>query len=123
ETATMAPLHLSLRGGTARAGSPYFVVASASGQVPGAPYQNDTIPIAIDWLTGIITVSLLTPWFAGFLGDLDQDGNSSGTMDLSMFAPFDPGLAGLRVTYAAYVFDAQLSPTGAASNPIDVFVR
>ena len=123
DTATMLPLHFDVRGGTARAGSPYFVIGSVSGQAPGAPYQNDVIPINVDWFTGILVVSLATPWFSGFLGDLDAAGNASATMDLSMFAPFDPGLAGLRITYAAYVWDSLLSPGGAASNPIDVFVR
>jgi predicted acyl esterase len=123
DTAVMAPVHLTIRAGAAHAHSPYFVTASASGQVPGTPYQNDVIPITVDWFTGVLTVSLNTPFFTGFLGDLDGDGNGSAVFDLSQFAPFDPGLAGLRVTFAAYAWDYILSPGGTASNPVDVFVR
>jgi hypothetical protein len=123
DTAVMAPVHFTIRAGAAHAHSPYFVTASASGQVPGTPYQNDVIPITVDWFTGVLTVSLNTPFFTGFLGDLDGDGNGSAVFDLSQFAPFDPGLAGLRVTFAAYAWDYILSPGGTASNPVDVFVR
>jgi len=123
DTAYMAPVHFTIRAGAAHAHSPYFVTASASGFVPGAPYQNDVIPISIDWFTGILMASLNTPFFTGFLGDLDGDGNGSAVFDLSQFAPFDPGLAGLRVTFAAYAWDYILSPGGTASNPVDVYVR
>lgn len=120
---TMAPLPLRVRGGSARAGKAYFMTASVSGQLPGAPYLNDVVPLEVDWLTGIVTVSTRLPEFRGFLGLLDGHGEATAVLDLSAYAPFDPALSGLRLTFAGFVWDDVLASSGAASNPVDVILR
>jgi hypothetical protein len=119
----MAPLTLRLRGGRERAGKPYFLTGSASGQVPGVNYLNAVLPIENDWMTGVLATAWVLPQFWGFVGALDADGGSAAVVDLSAFAPFDPLLVGLRLTFAAFVWDELVNPAGSATPPIDVFVR
>lgn len=121
--ATPPLVQLWVRGGAARAGNPYFVTCGVSGHVPGTPFLNDVMPIESDWLVGIVSGALLQPEFTGFLGVLGPDGEATGTMDFAPHAPLPPELTGLRLSFAAFVFDSMVGATGAASNPCDVFLQ
>ena len=121
---TMAPLPLTLRGGLARAGKPYFVSMSASGQVPGMSYFGETLPINQDWLTVFVAGAFTQPQLAGFIGTLDsQNAESLATLNLSHIAPLDPILTDLRITFAGFVWDGFSSHAGSPSNPVDVILR
>ncbi len=120
--ATAPVVELQLRGGTARAGNFYYVATGISGHVPGTPFLNDVIPVEDDWLEGVVTGAIHQPQFQGFLGLLDAGGEATAVLDFSAFAPLPPELTGLRLSFAAFVFDSPLS-AGAASNPCDLFLR
>jgi hypothetical protein len=121
DVASPAPIAARLRGGAARAGWPYFAAVSLSGQTPGAPFLNATIPLDVDWLA-IESVASSTAPFAGFLGFLDAAGEAGCGLDLSGIA-LPQGLNGYRVTFAAFVWDGPWAPTGAPSNAVDVHLR
>jgi alpha-beta hydrolase superfamily lysophospholipase len=123
DLATALPLPLELRAGSSRAGNPYFVTASLGGHLPGTPFLNDALPIESDWFFGIVTPAILLPQFQGFLGNLDANGNATAVLDLSPHAPLPAMFAGLRLSFAAFVFDGMTGASGAASNPCDVFLR
>jgi hypothetical protein len=91
--------------------------------VPATPFLNDVMPLESDWLVGIISASWAMPQFTGFLGALDGAGNGTATLDFSGFAPLPAELTGLRLSFAAFVFDSMFGASGAATNPCDVLLR
>lgn len=123
DLATAAPIQGQLRGGSERGGYPYFAAVGLSGQVPGIPYLDDAVAIEGDWLVITSAGSLQAPWFTGFLGFLDVDGNAAIALDLSSAAPLPQVLNGMQLTFAAFVWDGPWAPTGAGSNPCDVQMR
>jgi hypothetical protein len=114
---------ISLRGGVARAGAPYYVTAGISGHLPATPFLNDVLPLESDWIVGIVTGAISQPEFQGFLGSLDGNGNASIALNFSPYAPLPPELTGLRLSFAAFVWDDFTGVSGAASNPCDVFLQ
>ncbi|MCR9248185.1 MAG: alpha/beta hydrolase [bacterium] len=120
---TAPPLTISLDGGRARAGQPYFLTFGASGHSPATPFLGATLPIEMDWLVGIVNAAWLTPELDGFLADLDANGDGSGVVDFSAYAPLPASLVGLRLTFAGFVFDDTTLSSGAATNPLDVVLR
>jgi pimeloyl-ACP methyl ester carboxylesterase len=121
--ATAPAVDLELRGGSERAGNLYFIATGISGHLPGTPFLNDEIPLEDDWLEGVVTGAIASsPQFSGFLGFLDGNGRGAARLDFSPFAPLPAELTGLRLTFAAFVFDQGFA-TGAASNPCDLFLR
>ncbi|MFY9344019.1 MAG: hypothetical protein WAT39_16135, partial [Planctomycetota bacterium] len=123
ELAAPAPVVATLRGGSLRAGFPYFVTVGLSGQLPATGYLNDVIPIEADWLVLASAGSLQAPIFAGFLGFLDGTGNVDATLALGSAAPLPQLLNGLALTFAAFVWDGAWAATGAAATPCDVLLR
>lgn len=123
DLATAAPVPLLVRGGVQRAGEPYFVTASLGGHVPQTPLFGSFLPIENDWMQGMVTASVLLPEFIGFLGVLDGNGEATAVMNLSAYAPIDPVFAGLRLSFAAWIFEDLITLRGAATNPLDVFLR
>lgn len=121
--ATAPAVTLSVRGGVARAGQPYFVTTGVSGHLPATPFLNDVMPVENDWLVGIVSAAWLQPEFTHFLWSLDAAGEATATMDFSAHAPLPPELTGLRLSFVAFVFDSMAGITGAATNPCDVFLR
>lgn len=121
--ATAPVVALSVRGGVARAGNPYFLTTGVSGHLPSTPFLNDVMPLENDWLVGIVSAAWVQPEFTNFLGILDANGDATAAMDFSMHAPLPPELTGLRLSYAAFVFDSVLGLSGAASNACDVFLQ
>ncbi|MCA8949238.1 MAG: acetylxylan esterase [Planctomycetes bacterium] len=120
---TAPPLSLYVRGGVDRAGLPYYVTFGMSGQVPATPFLNDVLPLEYDWLVGVSTVGWMQPEFTNFLYDLDAAGEATAVLDFSAWAPLPLEFVGLRLTFAAFVFDAFGSPSGAATNPCDVVLK
>ncbi len=120
--ATAPAVDLLVRAGTARTGNIYYVAAGISGHYPATPFLNDVIPLQDDWLEGVVTGAINQPEFLGFFGVTDAAGEATATLDFSAFAPLPPILTGLRLSFAAFVFDPSLA-SGAASNPCDLFLR
>lgn len=121
--ASAPPVSLSLRGGVARAGLPYFITVGVSGQVPNTQFLNAFMPLENDWLVGVVSGALLQPEFNAFLSTLDANGESVATMDFGNYAPLPAELTGLRLSFAAFVFDSMAGISGAASNACDVFLQ
>lgn len=121
--ATAPVVSLSVRGGVARAGNPYFITAGVSGHLPATIFLNDVMPLENDWLVGIVSAAWFQPEFGNFLGILDANGDSLATMNFSAYAPLPPELTGLRLSYVAFVFDSVAGISGSASNPCDVFLQ
>lgn len=122
ELAAPTPLSCTLRGGSSRAGFPYFTVVGLSGQLPAISYLNDSLPIEGDWLVVQSAGSSEPPFFAGFLGFLDTNGEATSTFDLSSVV-LPQFLNGYRLTFCSFVWDGPWAPTGAASNAADVMLR
>lgn len=121
---TLPPVHLRIRGGAANAGRTYFISASLGGHLPRLPFLNGSLPLENDWLYGVIIGAITLPQFAGFLGDLHPvTGEGTAIMDLSAAAPLDPLFVGLRLSFAAWVFDDISGSSGVPTNPIDLFLR
>lgn len=120
---TLPPLDLLLRGGTERAGLPYLLVVGLAGQAPGTTYLGETVPINPDWLFGVSIASTWTPFFTGFVGGLDANGDAIGTLDLSTAAPMPVFLTGWCLTAVGFVWDGPWAPTGAPTNALDVQFR
>jgi hypothetical protein len=122
DLAAPVPMVATVRGGTMRGGLPYFGLVGLSGHGPAVPYLNDVIPIDADWLA-LASAASNTPMFAGFLGFLDANGNASMTFDLVPVGAIPAVLNGLSFTFAAFVWDGPWAPTGAATTPVDVWLR
>jgi hypothetical protein len=121
--ATAPEVVLAVRAGQARAGQPYFVTAGVGGHLPITPFRGDFLPLEWDWLVGVVNGAWMQPEFQGFFGTLDANGEATARMDFRQFAPLPAPLTGLRLTYAAFVFDDFFGLSGAATNPCDVFLR
>jgi hypothetical protein len=121
--ASAPPVTLSVRGGVARAGNPFFVTIGVSGHLPATTFLNDVMPLENDWLVGIVSGSLPQPEFGNFLGALDGNGEATAVLNFSPFAPLPPELTGLRLSFVGFVFDSMAGLSGAATNPCDVFLR
>ena len=123
DLATAPPMTIHLRGGVERAGHPYYITFGLSGHLPATPFLNDVMPLESDWLVGIISVSWFQPELLHFLHELDAAGEATAVVDFSAYAPLPAELTGLRLSFAAFVFDDAIGLTGAATNPCDVFLR
>ncbi len=122
DLAAPVPVQATLRGGSARAGYPYFAAIGISGQLPGAPYLNDVVPIDGDWLVVYSAGSSEPPFFSGFLGFLDGEGNAGIGLDFSSVV-LPQILNGYSLTMAAFVWDGPWAASGAAANACDVLLR
>ncbi len=120
---TLPPIAMQLRGGHGRAVFPYLLAAGMAGQLPATPYLGESVPIEGDWLVGVSVASMQAPYFTGFLGFLDADGNANGQLDFSSIAPMPTFLMGWNLTLAGFVWDGEWAPTGAATNALDVMFR
>ncbi len=122
DLAAPQPIAVTIRGGSARAGRPYFAAVGLSGHVPSIPYLNDVIPIDGDWLAAQSAGASDPPFFTGFFGLLDADGLATCGCDLTT-VPLPQVLNGFRLTFAAFVWDSTAGMAGAAANPCDVLMR
>ncbi|MGK0205521.1 MAG: hypothetical protein ACI9S9_004612, partial [Planctomycetota bacterium] len=122
DLATMPAIGATVRGGLEHAGDPYFVAVGFSGIVPSTTYLGVTVPVEGDWLVVASAASSL-PFYTGFLGFLDANGEASCSVDYSAAAPLPQVLNGNRLTITAFVWDFQWAPTGEASNACEVALR
>jgi predicted acyl esterase len=122
DLAAPVPLHATVRGGSVRAGFPFFAAVGMSGQQPGVPFLNDVVPIDGDWLVLMSAGSCEPPFFVNLLGFLDANGEAACQFDLSSVV-LPQFLDGFCLTMCAFVWDGPWLPTGAAANPCDVMLR
>ncbi|MFK7739694.1 MAG: alpha/beta fold hydrolase [Planctomycetota bacterium] len=120
--ATADPVQATIRGGAQHADDPYFVVVGLSGSAPATPYLNSFVPAEDDWLF-VASAGSTLPYYSGFLGFLDANGDASCTLDYSFAAPLPQLLNGLQLTMAAFIWDYEWSPTGEPTNPCDILLR
>ena len=105
---------LSLNGGTSNGGRDYLMLSSITGTAPGIPLPGGVAVLCLNWdiYTEVVSANLNTPYFLGFLGKLDSQGNSVAKIKL----PPIPGFAGITI-HSAY---ALAKPWNFASNPVAV---
>jgi hypothetical protein len=121
--ATPRNLQLQLRGGTTRAAATYLVLGGLSGQVPGLLLPGGVLPVNYDLLSELLLLSLGTPLVPGFVGVLDGNGRAQAACNLATLGALPPALAGLQMTFAAWVFDTVSGVDGAPTHPLDVALR
>ena len=122
DLATMPQVQATLRGGLDHAGDPYFVALGFSGIVPSTTYLGVTVPVEGDWLVVASAASQL-PYYSGFLGFLDANGDASCSVDYSVVAPLPQALNGHRLTMTAFVWDFHWAPTGEPTNACEIALR
>lgn len=119
---TMPQIDATLRGGLDHAEDPYFVTVGFSGIVPSTTYLGVTVPVEGDWLVVASTASSL-PYYTGFLGFLDSNGEADCSINYGAVAPLPQQLNGQRLTMTAFVWDFEWAPTGEATNPCEITLR
>ncbi len=120
------PQTLSIDGGKARAGAPYIVLLSLSGQAPGLTLPAATVPLAPDLLTQNalwLVANGAAPYLSGFLGDLDADGRATAVLDWTSVGPLPSELQGHRVTLSVWTASGAVGEMDSVSNPLDVYPR
>jgi len=123
DLATLPAFDMHLRGGVDRAVFPYLLAVGMGGQLPMIPYLGEMVPVEPDWMVGVSVASMQAPFFTGFLGFLDAEGEAIGHLDFSSIAPLPGFLAGWSLTAAGFVWDGEFAPTGAPTNALDVQFR
>lgn len=86
------PVKLTVQSSPGRAGNPYLLLCSLSGQRP-LPLPNGPLWLSWDPLTSVFLASVNTPMLQGFLGLLDAQGTASATLDLAPVAAALPPVA------------------------------
>lgn len=108
-----ADVPLVTNAGAAEAGRPYVVLASASGTVPGTPFNGQVLPLNMDRLLHFTMTRPGSLLFPGSAGQLDADGRSEAVMQLtpSILTQF----IGSRFDFASVLFgnpDSISDPVG-----------
>ncbi|HET6205146.1 MAG TPA: hypothetical protein VFI25_20320 [Planctomycetota bacterium] len=94
---------LSLSAGLAQSGLPYLVLASASGDFPGAVAPGGAlVPLNPDLVTILALSEPNASVFSGFLGNLSIVGTTVATVVLP--PGVGPSVVGAQLTFAALVF-------------------
>lgn len=99
---------MTLDGGSARAGRPYFAFLSASGEAPGLSLPGfPHLPLNLDAWTSLGIALQNSAAFPSFAGLLDAQGRAAPAVNV----PAGPAnaLLGLRLTFAGLVLDAGLA--------------
>lgn len=105
ESAAAGVVHtMNLYGGASRAGQTYLTLLSASGFGPGSTFGAAWLPINLDAFTYLVAGAPVAPFFPGFAGVLDANGNTNSTVDLSLIV-VPPFLQGIRFTVAVLGID------------------
>lgn len=93
-----------IHGGTARSGQFYFTLLGASGYSPGTTFAPAQLPLNFDFWTYAAAASPTAPFFPGFAGLLDGNGQATATLDLRAI-PIPPSILGMRWTLAVLGHD------------------
>lgn len=117
------PTTIRIEGGAARAGQPYRLLASTSGQVPGISLGNLTLPINQDPVTVFInsSITLGDPGLTNFSGVLDASGSATAVIDWTQMPFLLGSVKNQLVTFAAWtqVYGAP----SAVSNPSSLLIE
>lgn len=108
---------LRLDAGPDYRGSPYMILGSISGTVPGVVSSGLLLPLNPDMYFNSLLTSLRVQAVFGTTGVLDQDGQSPLPAAIRLKAASDPALVGLMVHHAAVVFSSA-GQVVFVSNPI-----
>ncbi len=120
-TARPTRVELAVEGGRARAGRPYLLLASSSGNFPGTQLPGlPLLPLQWDALTDTSIALAGSALFPGSLGVLDAQGAARAALDLSIFPALPPALAGTRWTLAAWIFAGPGGPSGEPTNVVEL---
>ncbi|MFH2001872.1 MAG: right-handed parallel beta-helix repeat-containing protein [Planctomycetota bacterium] len=106
-------IHFALFGDVANANRNYLLLATTSGNAPGVPLPGNLVRLPLNWdpMTDLVLLLINAPVFSGFLGQLDQAGNSQATLN----APaLPPGFTGMKLHFAFCLNN----PFNFVSNPI-----
>lgn len=106
-----------------RAGWRYLLVASGSGQTPATPVFDGSLPLVIDGMTIAFGMMVGSPELVDFSGTLDAAGTAVAHLDLRGIPSLPLDLAGIRLTFAAWVYRGETDFRGAGSTPVDLFLR
>lgn len=89
---------MTLDAGNSQAGRTYLIVGGMSGNSPGTPLPGGQAVLPVNWdaFTNLMLVSLNTPVFDNFTGQLDVKGQGLATLNA---APA-PGALGIVMCYA-----------------------
>lgn len=116
-----ARVDLAVHGGSSRAGKPYLLLASSSGNFPGTLYPGlATLPLNWDSLTDTSVALAGSALLPGSLGVLDAQGAASCALDLSIFPSLPPALVGTRWTLDAWVFANANAANGEPTNVVEI---
>ena len=113
-------IDLQVRGGTARAGRSYLLLASLSGTFPGLPLQGGTLPLNYDFLLQASAQLTGTTLFPNGFGQLDAQGTANAALAFPAAAPLPAALLGLSVHACTWLFPAAGAPNGEPSNPVEI---
>lgn len=107
---------LALRGGSARAGRTYVVLAGWSGTWPGLALPGGTLPLNFDFLVEASLSLANGPLFPGSFGTADIHGDATAALDFRA-APLSPVFLGWTIHAAAWWFGPG---GGEPSNPVEI---
>jgi chitinase len=110
---------LSLRGGAARAGQTYLVLAGLSGTWPGLVLQGGQLPLNFDFLLQASVQLTGGPLFPGCFGVADPQGNASAAIDFTAAPALSTAFLGWTIHAAAWWFPVGAA-AGEASNPVEI---
>ena len=81
------------------AGRTYLLLGGVSGTAPGFDLKDGThVPINWDGFTNLVLANLGPPFFQGFMGTLDINGDAQAVFDTQ--GPLDPSFVGLTFDFA-----------------------
>ncbi|MCA8975493.1 MAG: hypothetical protein KDC98_12290, partial [Planctomycetes bacterium] len=96
---------MRISAGASRAGQYYLTLLGSSGVRAGTSFPPETLPLHVDVWTIIAAGAPTPPFFPGFQGLLDADGEATATIDLTSI-PFPPVFLGQRWTCAVLGIDS-----------------
>ena len=120
ESAAAGIVHtMNVYGGASRAGQTYLTLLSASGFGAGTTYGTTRLPIDLDAFTYLVLGAPTAPFFPGFAGVLDANGNTTSTVDLSLIV-VPPFLQGVRFTVAVLGIDGLGNSWGGGPSEFEI---
>jgi len=98
----------TVKPGASYAGAKYFLLAGASGTVPGFDLAGGSVHVPLNWdvLTSIVAAAPNGWAFDGFFGTLDASGTAPAHLNTASLVPLDPLLLGMSMNLTAVVWHA-----------------
>jgi hypothetical protein len=105
---------LTMESAADRAGLPYMILVSISGQGPALPMPGgDSLYLQPDAIMSLMFGLTNTPVLPGFLGVLDAGGGATASMNLALLGPLPAALAGRSLHLAPLIFNQNTLEAGA----------